>query len=353
MAKYILTIGKDYISSWTIEDAIRELIQNKIDQEISDPNNIGSIEIKDDKLLISNKTSKLTKSSLVLGCSSKQNDSESIGKFGEGYKLALLVLIRNGIEVIIHNYFTKENWIPSIEYVKEYDSELLVINTDKYWFTSPPDSNLTFVISGLSNIQNILDKILINELSYKEIYETPYGNILVGDKKGDIFVNGLYVTNIESLDYSYSIKPKYLNIGRDRNLVSDFDIKYILADMWKHAPEAIALNVIRNESKDVDLLQYKSYGVQEFVTKELLNDVGNHIPVTNQQEVEEAKKMYGDKVLTKIVSNTIKSIIKDKLPKQTLIRCKSTSELLEEFYNKHKRQFTRDMKKDWDKLRKI
>lgn len=351
MGKYVLTIGKDYVSQWNIKDAIRELIQNKIDQEITDPTNIGSISIKNGKLFISNKTSELTKSSLVLGCSSKQNDDETIGKFGEGYKLALLVLIRNGINVVIHNYHTKENWIPTIEYVKEYDSELLVINTDRYWFTSPPNNNLTFVISGVENAQEILDEIILNEEAYKH-YETDYGNILADGEKGNIYVNGLFVTNVEDLEYSYTIKPQYLNIGRDRNLVDEWDIKYLLASMWKQAPHDMTMEVIRAGAKDVEFVKYKSNDMDK-VADELVVDLGNAIPVTNQYEVEQAQRMYGPKVKTKIVTESIKSLVEHKIPKPQVVVVKSNKELLETYYNKHKKKFSREMMKDWTKMQNL
>lgn len=350
MGKYVLTIGKDYVSQWGIKDAIRELIQNKIDQEVTDPTNIGSMSIEDGKLHISNKTSELTKSSLILGCSSKKDDTATIGKFGEGYKLALLVLIRNGIDVIIHNYHTKENWIPKIEYVKEYDSELLVINTDRYWFTSPPNNNLTFVISGIDNVQEIIDEITLDENAY-EHFPTDMGVILKGEK-GNIYVNGLFVTNISDLEYSYSIKPEYLNIGRDRNLVDEFDIKYTLASMWKQAPHDMIMGVIKSGAKDVSFLKYKARNMDR-VANELMVDIGNSIPVTCQAEVMSAQRKYGMSVKTIIVTETVKALVDHKIVMPQQIVVKSNKEILESYVNKHKRKFSREMMKDWTKMQEL
>lgn len=349
MAKYILTIHKDYVSDWTVENAIRELLQNKIDQENDDPSNIGSIDVNGNTLTISNKTSKLNKSSLVLGNSSKRDNSKNIGKFGEGYKLALLVLLRNDIKVTIHNYYTKENWVPSIEYVKEYDSELLVINTSRYWFTSPPNNNLSFVISGLENIENKLKNILLYREEFSNIYKTRFGDILSGGAVGKIYVNGLFVSDLENLKFSYDIKPKYLKIGRDRNLVNSFDIKWVLADIWKEAPRDILIDAIKEGYEDVSCIEHKPYGITE-VSKKLVESLEGKIPVANETDAQEAIKTYGKQVKTVIVTPTIKNLTRDYIQLPKPIKVKTNRELLEDFYKKHRRQFTKEMLKDWDIL---
>ena len=65
MPRYTLTLSPNYVKSWTESNAIREFIQNAIDQESIDSSNKKDIYVEEDSLIIANKTSKLSKSSLL------------------------------------------------------------------------------------------------------------------------------------------------------------------------------------------------------------------------------------------------------------------------------------------------
>ena len=98
---YELPISPNYVINWGVKEAIRELLQNAIDED-----KVGhSKEIEYDQnsqiLKIKNIDSCLHSSSLVLGCSHKQDVEGLVGKFGEGYKLALVVLLREGFTDIM------------------------------------------------------------------------------------------------------------------------------------------------------------------------------------------------------------------------------------------------------------
>lgn len=109
---YELTLTPNYVSGWTFNDAIRELIQNGTDQEILDKDNKFSIDYdyKSKTLRLTNEKSKLKINTLLLGKSSKADNEDTVGQFGEGYKIAALVLNRLGKTFTIYNNERGEVW---------------------------------------------------------------------------------------------------------------------------------------------------------------------------------------------------------------------------------------------------
>lgn len=75
MSKIELSLASDYVPSWTIVDAIRELFQNALDQEVQCPDNKASWSYENGTFKICNKQSMLTAKTLLLGTSSKDNRS--------------------------------------------------------------------------------------------------------------------------------------------------------------------------------------------------------------------------------------------------------------------------------------
>ena len=246
MAKYELSLVKSYVQEWTAEDAIREIIQNAIDESNRVEDNAMSVEYDPEEktLIISNKKSVLTHDTLLLGNTSKATDDNMIGKFGEGYKLGILVLTRENHPVTIQNYGLKETWKARFVNSRRWKDEVLTIFTEKsqVW-NKPPHNNLSFVINNVD--QMMYDEVVKKTLFLKDIYrgeyvednyaKTSYGNILFEEsEKGRVYVNGLFVTTLEDLRYGYDIKARYIEIGRDRNLIDSYKITKYTTLMWMY-----------------------------------------------------------------------------------------------------------------------
>ena len=100
--KYTLSLTKEYVSHWGVSEACRELIQNVIDNPKPYEYNFDEYLPGLFKFTLTSKDTWLHPSTLLLGTSSKKEDGY-IGHFGEGYKLALLVLTRLGKAVTVIN----------------------------------------------------------------------------------------------------------------------------------------------------------------------------------------------------------------------------------------------------------
>lgn len=266
MGKYELTISKNYVPDWGIVEAVRELFQNALDQETVSPDNsmFFSYDETEGVLEIGNKHSVLEPSSLLLGQTSKLNDNLTIGQFGEGYKIAMLILLREGLNVTFYNYGKKEVWKPRFVNSRRYQQEVLTVFTEKKIWSKVPDNSLTIRIEGID--EDMYNEIVESNLhlrgisNYKESKQ--YGKILQDfDLKGKIFVNGLYVTKDDSLDFGYDFKPSVLKLKRDRSMVSTFDLKDTMSKLWKTLDgdnsKEIAKMIVSGTS-DVDYMHYRT-----------------------------------------------------------------------------------------------
>ena len=162
---------------------------------------------------------------MLLGNTSKRDDLDKIGQFGEGYKLALLVLLRDDKEVFIKN--GNKNWIPSFEYSDNFECEVLCITE-----TAGNGNDLTFEISGFdsSELDELENEFLgLNGQAYNSI-QTSYGEILTdSDYKGKVFVDGLPVYEDDNFDYGYNFKPCYVSLDRDRKSINIYELKRLTA----------------------------------------------------------------------------------------------------------------------------
>lgn len=222
MKKYELSLSRNYVSSWGIEEAIRELLQNAKDSSGED---IIDIDKFSGTITITNKNTSIPSSTLLLGNTSKKDDLDKIGQFGEGYKLALLVLLREGKDVSIQN--GNKIWNPSFEYSDNFECEVLCITE-----VESNGNDLVFEISGFNNseLDELENEFLgLNGQAYNSI-QTSYGEILTDSNfKGKVFVDGLPVYEDDNFDYGYNFKPCYVTLDRDRKSINIYELKRLTA----------------------------------------------------------------------------------------------------------------------------
>ena len=154
VSKYELAISTGYVPDWGVTEAFRELFQNALDNEITNPEN--KMEWKYDEesetLTISNKTSVLQAETLLLGSSTKANDKYTIGKHGEGYKIAFMVLLRNNKSIRVYNYGNRETWEVKLVKSKRYNGQMLTtvfVEKEAIWH-KVPNNNLIIEVSGVN-----------------------------------------------------------------------------------------------------------------------------------------------------------------------------------------------------------
>ena len=302
MSKYELSLSPDYVSDWKLEDAIRELFQNALDQETVQYDNQMFFEYDGkDVLRIGNKSSVLEAKTLLLGTSTKRDDKNTIGKFGEGYKIAALVLARLGKKSIFYNYGAKEIWYPRLVNSRRYDSLILTFFVEKkHIWHFIPDNNLTIAVHGITpdEYARIVKTNLYLQSDVEVLHHTAFGRILSRNYAGNVYVNGLYVCKFENFENGYDILPQYLEIGRDRKLVREFDIKWLTSRMWANTGSSAVALLCKNAAPDTEYVS----NVYDYSTRapmcnkaydDFVEEYGDDaIPVTSQRDLEEVPTGY-------------------------------------------------------------
>ena len=298
-------ISEKYCKSWGLREAIRELIQNQYDGIITEVGTKKNLNIKkagkeyilDGKkkyldydffkkeelkkvgeirynkyrkeLSISNKGELFLADFLLGGSKDEQNNSELIGTFGEGMKLAILALCRLGKDVIIissnkiYSFRIKEdknfikNSIPQkclhckIDEIfdKDYISQVKVIiqNIDENeWINEI--NNFLWLIDNDIEIYTSIDN------DNKEL-----GNIIYEDHlKSRLYVKGIFVQEIkEDTNHEVPGFNTILKIDRDRNCIQDREeLKIIISkilgsalnknvDYFKHIQEKTNVEYVK------------------------------------------------------------------------------------------------------------
>lgn len=350
-SKYELSISTDYVPDWTYVEAIREIFQNALDNEIANPENKMGFDYDEEnqRLTVSNKTSVLNPESLLLGSSTKRDDKDTIGKHGEGYKIAFMVLLREGKDIKVYNYGAREIWEARLVKAKRYNNRLvptIFINKQAIW-SKVPNSDLTITIDNITSeeYKELVNKNLHlrDNVNYFEIPEN--GRILIDkEEKGNIYVKGLFVCKDKDIEYGYDFEPKLIELDRDRKLVDTFNIAWQSSAMWRYAfakdfKRDEMIRMIKEGKEDTRYIKQRNWTfnsgiveghtVEELLADELAKDfLENHgensIPVKDNRELTLVNQSKSKPVLVnEVVSDYIRQSTAVKVmevPKEETIR---------------------------------
>ncbi|MFF2532505.1 ATP-binding protein [Brevibacillus sp. NPDC058079] len=214
--KIVYPISDSYVADWQREDAIREFIANALDA--GDPRLVHNGK----EARISDSGEGIMKKNMVLGGTSKNNQANAIGKFGEGLKMACLVLARTGSNVKIETVGT--TYTAMLEYNEEFESNLLVIEYVKN--ARKKGSSIVFECTE-EELQSAKNKFIhFQGLRKKPVSLDNLEVYLEGN--GRIYVNGLETAEKTGI-FNYNVLDKVALDSRDRNSVDESRFRHWLA----------------------------------------------------------------------------------------------------------------------------
>ncbi len=332
---YELPLSRTYVRHWGVVEAVRELFQNALDSDSPFEYTVGP-----DSLSITSRFARLEPKTLLLGTTSKADAKDKIGSFGEGYKIALLVLTREGIKVTVLNHDRK--WTPEFRRSRQFDDEVLAIRDSSY--PENRGQGLTFLLEGLSqaDLEAIHDSNLHMWSSVGEVDNTSRGQIL-HDHPGKLYVNGLFVCKTE-LKYGYSMKPEFLRLERDRQTVSTFDLKFHAKDMWFETRKADSVSQMIADN--VPDMEYANYGTPDIVKEAcyrlFLQNHPDSVVASSQQELEHMVAQGMERVV--VVNQTFAEIVKTSsgYTAGPLVVLRSPCQVMEDWFSQNRRHMRKD-----------
>lgn len=325
---YELTLTPNYVSDWTFNDAIRELIQNGTDQEVLDKENHFSIEYdrKRQVLQLKNSKSVLKINTLLLGRSSKAGNDDTVGQFGEGYKIAALVLNRIGKTFTVLNNEKNEVWESRFKNSEKWLEKILAFYISK---RETEDTGLCIEVENVSwgeycGLSDVWMKFDEDDHMGMSVVDTSYGEILTDeDYAGKVYVNGLSVNCNADLKYGYNFKPKYIKLERDRKACDSFDAREITCRMIAEGmvngdiPIDEVNRMVNDDAGDVYNFEYNTYEEDVQKVQEVLleafdrqNPQPYSIPVVSQEQSRKIKAYGGNPV---VVPSKVAKLLKEEI----------------------------------------
>jgi hypothetical protein len=234
MSKRIaLTVTKDYVPTWGLWEGAREFIQNYHDADIKGMVGRLSYDAETQTLKIRNEGARLSRNVMLLGFSTKREDEDQAGKYGEGLKLGCLALVKNGCSVTIRT--GDEQWKPEIGESSQFPGQEVLIFEVKTGLKDLGRTEITIKGIPAERWEEISGLFLfLSEIPEDQIIKCKSGSILLDPKRaGEVYVKGIFVDKVKDMTYGYDVNQKITD--RDRGMVDTFNLKWEVGRMWNEA----------------------------------------------------------------------------------------------------------------------
>lgn len=221
-------VSTRYREKWDDWEAIREIVQNALDSR-------AKIDFDFDPqrkvLTIRDYGGGIELHHLLIGETDKDGES-SIGKFGEGLKFALLVLVRQGRSVEIWS----NNLRIRAKLVYMFDRQTLAVDWER---VEDHFHGTEVIVKGIP--RSYRERFL--SLDYNESMQ----NKVLTDMPGQLFVKGIYVKDIDA------VAGYNLHIERENPLSGDVDsweVQYAVSYLIERTDDPIYISMLLQALKE-------------------------------------------------------------------------------------------------------
>ena len=325
-------MSRDYCSDWTALEAIREIAQNAIDTRA-----VAMYQADDYNISIITAGISLKPEHFTVGVS--QKGFNAIGQYGEGFKIAMLVLTRLGLNPVIKTGNMVVTGTFSNHEFTGVETFCMHIETQDYY-----EDRVDFqCMTGDTDLVELARKITVFAAKPLGIVTNV---VVLEDRPGAVYVNGLHVCD-KSLTHGYNFPPAMVTLNRDRNMTEGetYHIgKYYAA--CGEGKASLIFQLIEANANDVSCLGYFTLNskLAAELTRLFYNKYGDGA------EISKAGGMYCGSGVSYGSSgyNVMQSAgVKEKVQ---MLDPKSPTGVITEFFENNKKKMRRDIKVNFSKM---
>lgn len=270
-------INKEYLPDWGYAEALREIYQNFNDFGEFDTD-IEEISDALQAVTLYNKFCPMNLTFLSIGNSSKRDDPDTVGKHGEGLKMAMFVFCRLGMDFVL--FCNGRAYEPTF-YIDELIGECFGIQD-----IGPSDIKDGFAVSFNIPTEDF-SEFCEKQLKPGDVQFSHRSGDIIDREPGSIYVGGIFVCVMKDMKHAYNFKPRNISLDRDRKIPSTFDV-YWHASMILSSWEKLTVeDLFSTEAHYVDNIPAKllKQVKPEIVDGEIVFRFGKHIARGNLAKV--------------------------------------------------------------------
>jgi hypothetical protein len=343
-----LTVSVDYVSNWSTRHGVREIFQNAIDAEKVMGNRMEVVYERDLlRLRIVTHDAKLEMKTLLLGVSEKGGEG-AIGRYGEGYKVGVLAMIRDGKRVEIRT--GTQLWKPRLDRSASFGVPTLHFDIES---GHDDFSGIEVCIHGIMqkewdeyrlmfrHTSDWSDSILTKLLPYWEgDPRRDECRVLLGEEqKGRLYVGGIFVTMDEELEHGYDLPPESFCLDRDRDVIRRHELDACMGTFWQsvfvdawEAKDSVRMSFvvdkIKNDDRDAQSIKTGSIRSQfhRALVAWIRQQHGENVyPVPDTSTAHQAKEAG---VVATVIPAKVHALVSNQFPSLADLRKRRESEVV-------------------------
>jgi len=275
---------------------VRELVQNWLDER--DAGAPSEMTHRGGTLSLWNEGAELKRRHMALFGSTTKTGVER-GRFGEGFKVGVLALLREGLGVRVCT--SHGTYRASIEQSNAYAARVLVLHREDHI----EEDGVRVLVDGL-------DDITWNDFKARFLWDSPR-NAPLRDHPGEIYAKDIWVMNCDSR-YGYNFEN--IETDRDRRIIDHFNLTWEMGKIINNAlkernmsPSEI-LGMLESDAPDVTFLnRHVTSTTKSMIVSAFTERYGpNAVPAITAEKMKEEEHAGLKPVLT--TENTLE-ILKD------------------------------------------
>jgi len=233
------SITMQYRKQWGLWEAIREIEQNSLDEteKVCDMRRISSTRL----IMSDNGNGFEIKYYLLIGLSNKKVGAR--GQYGEGLKIAQIVLLRLGIQSKVRS----RDW-EAISVIDEFEGVNTLAFMIKKGLPQIKGTEIELINANYKDIKKLVTERIL-PINPKEMvgYNKSMGMVLTGKYIGKLYNRRIYVQELEKAVFGYDLYN--LTLGTDRQAGRQWEIRQYAGNIMVSITEREVVRKVINAFK--------------------------------------------------------------------------------------------------------